>query len=221
MSSIPPDVSVTREQTLLEEIINALTHGLGALLSIAAAAVLITYASFDGDVWKIVGVSIYSASLILLYLASTLYHGIQHPPTKILLNLFDHCAIYLLIAGTYTPFVLVNLRHGWGWWLFGAVWGLALIGMVLRLGWQGRFARLHLINYLLMGWLIAFAANDLMMQMTPMGLSLLIAGGLSYSFGVIFFTMDRVPYAHAVWHLFVLGGSVCHYIAVFHDVIWY
>lgn len=208
-----------REQTFAEEVINAVTHGVGALMALAAAAVLITIASLDGDPWRIVGVSIYGGCLFLLYLASTLYHGIPHPKAKSILNIFDHCSIYLLIAGTYTPFLLVNLRGPWGWSLFGIIWVLAAAGISLKIFKSKKYETAHLLNYLVMGWLIVFAYNELVAQFSEFGLSMIIAGGLCYSIGVIFFVLDRFPFMHVVWHLFVLGGSICHYIAVFSDVL--
>ncbi len=211
--------ALVREQTLSEELLNTVTHGIGLLVAVSAATLLITLASLEGDPWKIVGVSIYGGCLFLLYLASTLYHGIQHRPTKTVLNVFDHCSIYLLIAGTYTPFLLVNLRGPWGWSLFCVIWGLAIIGIVLKITHHQRFERAHLFNYLFMGWLIVFAYDELALRSSAFALSMILAGGLSYSFGVIFFVLDRFPYLHAVWHLFVFGGSTFHYIAVFAGVL--
>ena len=208
-----------RRQTVTEEVINAITHGIGVLMAVSAATLLITLASIEGDPWKIVSLSIYGACLILLYLASTLYHGVQHAKTKIFLNVFDHCSIYLLIAGTYTPFLLVNLRGVMGWSLFVVIWGLALTGISLKISCQHRFERAHLINYVIMGWLILIAYDQFLANFSSFGLTMILAGGLSYTLGVIFFVLDRHPYLHAIWHLFVLGGSTCHYIAVFSDVL--
>ena len=208
-----------REQTTSEEIINSITHGIGAFVAVSAATVLITLASLQGDPWKIVGVSIYGACLFLLYLASTLYHGVQHPKAKLLLNIFDHCSIYLLIAGTYTPFLLVNMRGTIGWTLFGVIWGLALLGICFKILMHQRFETAHLINYLIMGWLIVFAFNEFIAQSSSLGFSMIVAGGISYSVGVIFFILDRYSFLHAIWHLFVMGGSTCHCIAVFSDVL--
>lgn len=208
-----------REQTFVEEVVNSLTHGVGALMAVSAATLLITLASLDGDPWKIVSVSIYGACLFLLYLASTLYHGVQHSRAKPLLNILDHCSIYLLIAGTYTPFLLVTLRGPWGWGLFGVVWTFAAVGIVLKVFKSKKYETAHLLNYLVMGWLMVLAYDELLAQCSEFGLSMIIAGGISYSVGVIFFMLDRVPFMHAIWHLFVLGGSICHYIAVFADVL--
>ncbi len=208
-----------REQTISEEIVNSITHGIGTVVAISAATVLIILASLQGDPWKIVGVSIYGACLCLLYLASTLYHGVQHAKTKLFLNIFDHCSIYLLIAGTYTPFLLVNLRGAMGWTLFGIIWGLGLLGISLKIVMHQRFESAHLANYLIMGWLIVVAYEQLTTSFSNFGLTMIVAGGLSYSIGVIFFVFDRYAFLHAIWHLFVLGGSTCHYIAVFTDVL--
>ncbi len=208
-----------REQTLAEELINAVTHGIGLLMAVSASTLLITLASLEGDPWKIVSVSIYGGCLFMLYLASTLYHGIQHAGAKVILNVFDHCSIYLLIAGTYTPFLLVNLRGPWGWSLFVVIWGLALTGITLKVLYRQRYERAHLFNYLIMGWMILTAWGQLEMHSTSFTLSMIVAGGLSYSIGVIFFVLDRHPFLHAIWHLFVFGGSTCHYIAVFSGVL--
>ncbi|WLQ15035.1 hemolysin III family protein [Hahella aquimaris] len=208
-----------RQQTLGEEIVNALTHGIGAVVSVSAVTLLIVFASLQEDPWKIVGVSIYGGALILLLLASTLYHGVQHPRAKFFLNLFDHCAIYLLIAGTYTPFLLVNLRGVLGWSMFGVVWGLALVGIVCKLCFHGRFKTIHLFNYLIMGWVGIVATPELMATLSSNAFAMIIAGGLAYTIGVVFYVWDRFPYAHSIWHLFVLGGSTCHYIAVYNGVL--
>ncbi|MDX1456574.1 MAG: hemolysin III family protein [Marinobacter sp.] len=211
--------TATREQSVVEELINSITHGIGALMALSAATLLITLASLDGDPWKIVGVSIYGACLFLLYTASTLYHGIQHEKAKPVLNIIDHCSIYLLIAGTYTPFLLVNLRGPWGWGLFAVIWALAIGGILLKVFRSKRYETAHLLNYLVMGWLIVVAADELVASFSEFGLAMIVAGGLSYSVGVLFFILDRYPFMHAIWHLFVLGGSTCHYIAVFADVL--
>ena len=212
-------MGVALDQTRTEEILNAVTHGIGMLVALSAASVLITLASVDGNPWKVVGLSIYGGCLFLLYLASTLYHGIQHIKTKTFLSIFDHCSIYLLIAGTYTPFLLVNLRGSVGWTLFTLIWSLAIAGISFKIARHRKYEAVHLINYLVMGWLILFAYNDLVNNTSEFGLAMIIAGGMSYTIGVIFFVLDRHPYLHAVWHLFVLGGSTCHYIAVFTDVL--
>ena len=201
-----------------EEIANAVTHGLGAVASLAAGAVLITLASLAGDVWSIVGASIFVASLVMLYTASTLYHAIPWARAKARLRVFDHCAIYVLIAGTYTPFLLGPLRGPWGWSLFGVIWTLAVAGVVFKLFYTGRFKLVTTLVYLLMGWLVIVAVRPMMSSLPPSSLAWLVAGGLSYTAGTVFYLSKR-SYAHAVWHLFVLGGSVCHFVAVMMEVL--
>jgi hemolysin III len=205
--------------TLGEEIAHAVTHGIGVLLSVAGLALLVTYAALFGDVWHITSCSIYGATLILLYTASTLYHGIPMPNAKRLLQRFDHAAIFLLIAGTYTPFTLVNLRGSWGWTLFGLVWGFAVIGVVLELLRTERLKWLSLTLYLGLGWLVVIAIKPLIDAVEIGGIILLLAGGLCYSLGVIFYIWKRLAYHHAVWHLFVLAGSVLHFFSVFFYVV--
>lgn len=202
-----------------EEITHTITHGLGLLLSIAGLAVLVVFASVRGDAWHIVGCSIYGATLVLLYTASTLYHGIPWSRAKRVFRVLDHTAIYLLIAGTYTPFTLVNLRGGWGWTLFGLVWGLALLGTVLEVAARGRFKGLSLMLYLGLGWLVAIAIKPLLESVAPNGILLLLLGGLAYTGGLIFYVWRRLSYHHAVWHVFVLAGSACHFFAVLSYVI--
>ncbi|MEW8205971.1 MAG: hemolysin III family protein [Candidatus Thiodiazotropha taylori] len=205
--------------TLGEEIAHAVTHGIGVLLSVAGLAILVTYAALYGDVWHITSCSIYGATLILLYSASTLYHGIPMPRAKKLLQRFDHAAIFLLIAGTYTPFTLVNLRGSWGWTLFGLVWGFAIVGVLLELFRDVRLKWLSLSLYLGLGWLVVVAIKPLIDAIEVGGIVLLLAGGLCYSLGVIFYIWRRLAYHHAVWHLFVLAGSVLHFFSVFFYVV--
>ncbi|MEW8625552.1 MAG: hemolysin III family protein [Candidatus Thiodiazotropha sp.] len=207
------------QYTLGEEIAHAVTHGIGILLSVAGLALLVTYAVLYGDVWHITSCSIYGATLILLYTASTLYHGIPMPRAKKLLQRFDHAAIFLLIAGTYTPFTLVNLRGSWGWTLFGLVWGFAVIGVLLELLRDVRLKWLSLSLYLGLGWLVVIAIKPLIDAVEVGGIVLLLAGGLCYSLGVIFYIWRRMAYHHAVWHLFVLAGSVLHFFSVFFYVV--
>jgi hemolysin III len=202
-----------------EEFVNVLSHGVGLLFSIAALALMVVYASLDGNAWHIVGAAIFGASLVVLYLASTLFHGVRQPVWRKRLNVFDHAAIYVLIAGTYTPFMLVTLNGAWGWSLFGVIWGLAIAGVVFKIFFTGRFNALSTIVYVLMGWLIVIAIVPLFENLPTAGLIWLIAGGLSYSVGAVFFMLDRLPFNHAIFHFFVLGGSVCHFFAVFWYVI--
>ncbi len=205
--------------SLGEEIANAITHGLGLALSIAGLVILTVFASLRGGAWHVVSVSVYGASLVVLYAASTFYHALPQPRAKRVFRILDHSAIYLLIAGTYTPFTLVNLRGGWGWALFGTVWGLAVVGTLLEIFGQRRVKWLSLAFYLGMGWLVAIAARPLAQNMDPGGLLLIGLGGLAYCLGVLFYVWRRMPYHHAVWHLFVLAGSVLHYFSVLLYVI--
>jgi hemolysin III len=192
---------------------NSFTHLAGLLLALVGAALLITQASVQGDAWKIVGSSIFSASMVLLYGASSLYHSVRGNAKKVLVKL-DHCAIYLLIAGTYTPFALVTLRGPWGWSLFGVVWGLAVLGIIKELCFgRERFPSVPL--YLAMGWLAVVAAVPLVRELPGAGLFWLVAGGVSYTGGILFYANDeRWRHAHGIWHLFVLAGTACHYMAV-------
>ena len=203
----------------LEEIANTITHGIGLLLSIAGFVVLLVLAALRGTAWHIVACSIYGATLICLYTASTLYHAVISPRVKRALRIFDHSAIYLLIAGTYTPFLLVSLRGPWGWSLFGVIWGLALVGVLFKFWFVERFAILSTAVYLAMGWLVVIAAKPVITHLPLTAIIWLLAGGLAYTGGVIFFAAKRIPYNHAIWHLFVLAGSICHYFAVLSTVI--
>jgi len=202
-----------------EEIAHAVTHGIGALLSIAGLAILVAYSTLYGDAWHIVSSSIFGLTLIVLYSASTLYHAIPHPDIKSILQKVDHSSIYLLIAGSYTPFTLVNLRGEWGWSLFAVVWLCAITGIVLELTAKKRREWLSLCLYLGMGWVIVIAIKPLMSSVEPGGLLLLVLGGLCYTLGVIFYVWDRLSYNHAIWHIFVMGGSTLHFFAVLFYVI--
>jgi hemolysin III len=195
------------------ELANAITHGAGAVASLAGGVVLIAAAAMYGDAWKVVGSAVFATTLVLLYTASTLYHASRSPKARARLKVFDHCAIYLLIAGTYTPFTLLGLRGGWGWSLFGVAWGLAVAGVVFKLFFTGRFPRVSTGIYLGMGWMVIVAAVPMLEALSPRTIAWLVAGGLAYTGGTVFYH-NRRPYAHAVWHLFVLAGSVCHYLAV-------
>ena len=207
------------QYSLAEEIAHAITHGVGLLLGIAGLVVLIVFASLRGDAWHVVSVSVYGATLVLLYAASTFYHALPAPRAKNVFRVLDHAAIYLLIAGTYTPFMLVNLRGGWGWALFGVVWSLAVLGIVLEAVAKQRVKVFSVILYLGLGWLVAIAVKPLMQSVEPGGLLLLVAGGLAYSLGVVFYGWKRLPYHHAVWHVFVMAGSLSHFFAVLFYVI--
>ena len=196
------------------ERLNAWTHLVGTMLSISGASVLITLAAMMGDPWKIVSVSIFGATLILLYSASTLYHSLRGR-AKAILRKLDHLSIYLLIAGTYTPFCLVTLRGVWGWTLFGIVWGLALIGMLQEIRPRSEARILSLVIYAVMGWVIVIATGPLLDHLETTGLILLAAGGLLYTGGIVFYAFDdRFRHWHGIWHLFVIGGSLLHYLAI-------
>ncbi len=196
-----------------EEWWNAFTHGFGAVLGAAGAAALIVAAAFTGDPWRIVSVAVFGATLVLLYVASTLYHATRTPERKARLRVLDHASIFLLIAGTYTPFTLLPLRGGWGWSLFGVVWGIAALGLVAKLFWTGRFERLSTVLYVAMGWVVVVAAVPLFERLGTASLGWLFAGGVTYTLGTVFYASSRAG-AHAIWHVFVLGGSVCHMVAV-------
>ncbi|MGB1272167.1 MAG: PAQR family membrane homeostasis protein TrhA [Endozoicomonas sp.] len=214
-SKIPAgDPMAPRSYSLAEEIANSITHGLGALLSVAGLTLLVTFATFQADVWRIVSFSIYGASLILLFLSSTLYHSFQHPGTKRIFKLLDHCSIYLLIAGTYTPFLLVSMRGTTGWVLFAVIWTLAVAGVIFKLVLGPQYRKLSLFTYVLMGWLVLFASRELSANVTSGGIAWLVAGGILYTSGVVFYLWKALPFNHAIWHLFVLGGSACHFFAV-------
>jgi hemolysin III len=210
--------SIERSSSLGEELANSITHGFGLMASAAAAPVLIVTAAHAHDPWRVIAASVFATTLLLLYAASTLYHALPghvlRRPKEVFRRL-DHAAIYLLIAGTYTPFVLVSMRGAWGWSLFGVVWGLAAAGVTLKSVFgAGRLAVLSTAVYVGMGWLVVVAIRPLLAHVAPGAVLWLFAGGLAYTTGVIFFALDRHRYMHAIWHLFVLGGSACHAWAV-------
>ena len=208
-------MSEIRPQTPGEELANSLSHGLGLAAAVVAGPVLLAAAVRQGSAWTIVGASVFAAAMLLLYLASTLYHATPQPRLKRLFQLFDHIAIYILIAGTYTPFTLGVMRGAVGWVIFGAVWGLAVLGIILKtLGGPRRSPILSTCLYLGMGWLVVLAVRPLLERMPLAGFWWLLAGGLAYSGGIAAFAAVRLRYSHLVWHLFVLAGTVCHYVAV-------
>jgi hemolysin III len=186
----------------------------GVLAAVTGGAFLIILSSLQGDPWKIVGAAIFTATLILLYTASTLYHAARSPSLKARMKVLDHASIYLLIAGTYTPFTLVGLRGGWGWSLFGVIWGLAVAGVIFKLFAAGRFRLVSTGIYLGMGWLVLIAIGPMIRQLDPAIIVWLVAGGVAYTSGTVFYHNRRVPYSHAVWHGFVMAGSACHGVAV-------
>lgn len=204
----------TRPYSLGEEIANSISHGLGVALGIAALTLLVVFAAQGGDGWQLGAAITYGVTLVIGYLASTLYHSFPWPRIKHLFKIFDHSAIYLLIAGTYTPFTLVTLRYEGGWWLFGATWAMAIAGIVVSVIWIHRPAWISVTIYMAMGWTVVFAIEPLSRILAPAGFWLLVAGGLAYSVGTIFYVLKRIPYTHTVWHVFVLAGSACHFLAV-------
>ncbi len=205
--------------SLGEEVAHTLTHGVGLVLSIAGLVILVAAAHLRGDVWHVIGCSVFGVTLVMLYAASTFYHGVRSQPVKRVLQRLDHAAIFLLIAGTYTPFTLVSLRGDWGWALLALVWGLALLGIILEAVPSRPVRGLSLTLYLGMGWLAVIAVGPLLRSLDWDGVVLLIVGGLIYTLGVLFYAWSRLPYNHAVWHLFVLAGSACHFSCVFGYVI--
>jgi hemolysin III len=207
------------EYSVVEEIIHAITHGIGVLLSIAGLSWMLYVSISAADPWRILASSIYGATLIGLFLASTVYHSMYRSRHREIFKLLDHCAIYLLIAGTYTPFLLVAMRTDTGWWLFGTIWALATAGIVKKLWLRHRFPKIALASYLAMGWLCVVAAPQIAAAIGPNGMAWLVAGGISYSVGAIFYALNRLPYNHAVWHVFVLAGGVCHVLSVIWHVL--
>ncbi|HSK46782.1 MAG TPA: hemolysin III family protein [Coriobacteriia bacterium] len=203
-----------RPYTVGEEIANSVIHGLGIGLSIAALVLLVAFAVLADDPYKLASAIVYGVALVLEYTASTLYHAFPQPRVKHVFKILDHCGIYLLIAGTYTPFCLVTLRDSGGWQLFFVVWGLALGGIALEAFWTYRPRWLSALIYLALGWIVVLAIKPLAAALEPAGLWLLVAGGLAYTVGTIFYVLKKVKYMHAVWHVFVLAGSVLHFLAV-------
>jgi len=199
---------------LAEEIFNAITHGVGVVFAVSALVLLIVFASLYGNALHIVSVAIYGTTLVLLYLASTLYHSFTKEKVKYIFKLLDHSAIFLLIAGTYTPFMLVTLRGVLGWALLSVVWVFAILGIILKVFFVGRFTVFSTLLYLLMGWLIMVAMKPLMAAIPASGLRLLVAGGILYTLGSFFYIRKSRPFNHGIWHLFVLAGSVCHFLSV-------
>lgn len=215
----PPDKPIKPHKiqpryTLGEEIANSVTHGVGALLSIVGTVLLILRAARYGNAVHIASVSIYGVTLILLHLSSTLYHALQAPRAKIVFRVFDHCSIYLLIAGTYTPFLLISLWGSWGLTLLITIWALAIGGIVFKSVFLGRLRKASVGIYLLMGWLIVVAAREVWLRVPHEALLGMAIGGGFYTLGVIFYAWKKLPYNHAIWHLFVLGGSISHYFAI-------
>lgn len=207
----PPD-------TIGEEIANSVTHGVGGLLAIAGLAVLVTFAAMRGSAWHVVGCSVFGATMVLLYTSSTVYHAIRAPRARQVLRRLDHAGIFLLIAGTYTPFTLVSLRGPWGWSLLGVIWGLAILGILLQSG-PRRHPVLSVALYVVMGWTALIAIRPLFSSLPLGGLLLLVLGGLAYTAGILFYAWRRLPFNHSIWHGFVLVGTLLHFFAVLRYVI--
>jgi hemolysin III len=206
-------------QTLSEEIANAITHGIGTALSIVGLTILVVMAVMLKDTWRVVAVSIYGGTLVFLYLASTLYHSFQFKPVKQVFHVMDHIGIFFLIAGTYTPILLIRMRDTPGWILLIGIWTLAIVGGTIKAFFTGQYTKFSSLIYIVMGWAVIFRFQAFASAIDPGGLSLVLAGGLSYTIGVIPFLWNRLPYNHAIWHLFVIGGSVCHYLAILRYIL--
>ncbi|MCS5591123.1 MAG: hemolysin III family protein [Gammaproteobacteria bacterium] len=204
-----------RLQSFGEELANSISHGVGAIFALIAAPILVVSAVQQGDIYSIVGSSVFAATMIMLYLASTLYHALPFKRVTGTFQILDHIAIFLFIAGTYTPFALGVLRGAWGWTIFGLVWSIALAGIIMKLVLGAKYPKISTAIYLSMGWIAIIAIKPLIDSVLPWGMFWIISGGVAYTVGVIFFIIDtRLPYAHFVWHLFVLLGTVFHFIAV-------
>lgn len=213
------EIPVTGFYSAKEEFLNALTHGIGAVLAALGMLLLVVLAAIYGDVWQLLGFTVYGASLFFLYLASTLYHTARHPRWRQICRLLDHTAVYLLIAGTYTPFLLVKLRQPIGWALLAVVWLLAIGGILFKLFFIGRYEKWTTLGYVLMGWMCVFAYQQMTAVLPPWALAGMVGGGLLYTVGVLFFVWERIPYNHAIWHLFVLGGSLAHFATILYFVL--
>lgn len=206
-----------RLYSVMEEIANAITHGLGAALAIAGMIILIVKGV--GDPWKVVSSTIYGASMILLFTMSCMYHAISNVRAKKILRVFDHSTIFILIAGTYTPFTLVALRGWIGWTIFGIVWGVAILGIILNIISIERFKVVSMIGYIASGWCVIAAIGPLIQRMETAGLVLLLAGGIAYTAGIIFYAMKKIRYMHSIWHVFVFAGALLHYFCILFYVI--
>lgn len=202
-----------------EERINVMSHAMGLLFSIAGLLALVTRALLHGNTWHLVSFSVFAISLIALYTASTAYHSTSDPRLRVRLRTVDHAAIYVLIAGTYTPFALVTLQGPVGWAIFGIAWGMALTGIALKLFFTGRFELVSTLVYILMGWMIVFFIKPMAAQLPAAGLAWLLAGGISYTLGAVLYSIPKVPFHHAIFHLFVVLGSFCHFVAVYAYVL--
>jgi hemolysin III len=208
---------ITKHITV-DEVANTLTHGFGLCCSLLGLIVLVVLALIHGGKWQIIGCAIYGVTLVSLYAASTCYHGASSPRLKHALMIFDHCAIYLLIAGTYTPFLLVNLRGSWGWSLFAVIWTIAVTGILFKLWFADRFPVFSVGMYVAMSWLGVIAARQIYMHVPPVGVFWICLGGAMYMLGIVFYTCNKIPYHHVIWHILVMAGSTCHYIAILYSI---
>jgi hemolysin III len=213
------DMKEIKYYSPIEEKINIISHGLAFILSIVAFVLLVTHANLYGNVWHIVSFSIFGASLIILFAASTFYHSVKNPELRSRLRIIDHASIYVLIAGTYTPFSLVTLNGPTGWTIFVISWGLALTGIILKLFFTGKYKLISTLMYILMGWIIIFVIKPVMNNLSLEGLLWLVAGGLAYTIGAILYSIKNIKFNHAIFHVFVLIGSVCHFVSVFFYVL--
>jgi len=205
---------INKDYTLGEEIVHSVTHGAGAVLSVGALVALLVLATLHGTAWHILSFAVYGVSLVALFLASTLYHGVQKPRLRPILRRVDHACIYLLIAGTYTPFVLVAMRSTLGLTLLTVVWAMAVFGIVYKIFFIDRFVVLTTLAYVAMGWMSVFAWREMVANLSRAGLTFLMAGGALYTVGVIFYALTKIRYTHAVWHFLILGAAACHFVAV-------
>ena len=201
-----------------EELANSITHGIGFFIGLTVLVLLVVFTSLRKSAWEVVSCSIYGATFIMLYLSSTLYHSARNPEVRRVMKILDHSAIYLLIAGTYTPYALVPLHGALGWTIFGIIWGCALIGIFFKVFFTGRFKAVSLMSYLFMGWLCVIAVKPLYRELTTAGFVLFAAGGLCYTFGAIFYAWKSLKWSHAIWHLFVLAGSLCHFFSILFSI---
>lgn len=208
-----------KDYSPIEERANIISHAIGLILGIVALALLVKKATAFGNIWHIVSFSIFGVSLIVLYAASTLYHSAKQKALRSRLKIFDHAAIYVLIAGTYTPFTLITLKGTIGWAIFGISWGMALTGIILKLFFTGKYKSISTLTYVFMGWMIVFAIKPLIESFPLEGMIWLIAGGFSYTIGAFLYSMERIKFNHAIFHIFVLIGSFCHFISVFYYIL--
>lgn len=207
-------IPLSPKQSVKEEVANAITHGIGVGIAIAVLVILVVHAARISDTWKVVSFSIYGATMIMMFLSSTLYHSFPQPYLKRFFRILDHSSIFLLIAGTYTPVTIGSMRGGWGWTLFGVIWGLTIIGICLKIFAMSKLKWLSIVVYLAMSWIILIAIKPLVAVVTREFMIWILAGGLAYSLGVIFYTARKLPFHHAIWHLFVLAGSISHFFAM-------